>query len=200
MHPKKYACGHLGLTWRTSYGGSIEELRTTGQFIKNINIPIWVMTKAPLNVEKDVNAETGRLKASCIPTVITWPQNAVQIEGLWGKRHGLDLTHDPSVASFCSYANEYLTALLWNTLYLIFNPTSPPPRREAGDVWCLPPVRNLRAVIWFHFTISCLVFLPSPVTLSVFSFSACWPFLLNLFQKILQYFSLRDRLFCMAPV
>ena len=75
-----------------------------------------------------------------------------------------------------------------------------PPRREAGDVWCLPPVWNLRAVIWFHFAISSLVLLPSPVTLSVLSFSACWPFLLNFFQKILQYFSLRDRLFCMAPV
>ena len=74
------------------------------------------------------------------------------------------------------------------------------PRREAGDVWCLPPVWNLRAVIWFHFAISSLVLLPSPVTLSVLSFSACWPFLLNFFQKILQYFSLRDRLFCMAPV
>ena len=33
-----------------------------------------------------------------------------------------------------------------------------------------------------------LVLLPSPVTLSVLSFSACWPFLLNFFQKILQYF------------
>ena len=74
------------------------------------------------------------------------------------------------------------------------------PRREAGDVWCLPPVWNLRAVIWFHFAISSLVLLPSPVTLSVLSFSACWPFFLNFFQKILQYFSLRDRLFCMAPV
>ena len=74
------------------------------------------------------------------------------------------------------------------------------PRREAGDVWCLPPVWNLRAVIWFHFSISSLVLLASPVTLSVLSFSACWPFLLNFFQKILQYFSLRDRLFCMAPV
>ena len=39
-----------------------------------------------------------------------------------------------------------------------------------------------------------------PVNLSVLSFSACWPFLLNFFQKILQYFSIRDRLFCMAPV
>ena len=74
------------------------------------------------------------------------------------------------------------------------------PRREAGDVWCLPPVWNLRAVIWLHFAISSLVLLPSPVTLSVLSFSACWPFILNFFQKILQYFSLRDRLFCMAPV
>ena len=74
------------------------------------------------------------------------------------------------------------------------------PRREAGDVWCLPPVWKFRAVIWFHFAISTLVLLPSPVTLSVLSFSACWPFLLNFFQKILQYFSWRDRLFCMAPV
>ena len=74
------------------------------------------------------------------------------------------------------------------------------PQREAGDVWCLPLVWNLRAVIWFHFAISSLVLLPSPVTLSFLSFSACWPFLLNFFQKILQYFSLRDRLFCMAPV
>ena len=74
------------------------------------------------------------------------------------------------------------------------------PGREAGDVWCLPPVWNLRAVIWFHYAISSLVLLPSPVTLSVLLFSACWPFLLNFFQKILQYFSLRDRLFCMAPV
>ena len=69
------------------------------------------------------------------------------------------------------------------------------PRREAGDVWCLPPVWNLRAVIWFNFAIFSLVLLPSPVTLSVLAFSACWPFLLNFFQKILQYFSLRDRLF-----
>ena len=39
--------------------------------------------------------------------------------------------------------------------------------REAGDVWRLPPVGDLRDVIWFHFTVSFLVFLPSPVTLSV---------------------------------
>ena len=73
------------------------------------------------------------------------------------------------------------------------------PQREAGDVR-LPPVWNFRVVIWFHFAISSLVLLPSPITLSVLSFSACWPFLPNFFQKILQYFLLRDRLFCMAPV
>ena len=34
-----------------------------------------------------------------------------------------------------------------------------------------------------------------------YSFSTCWPILLTFFvQKILQYFSLRDRLFGMAPV
>ena len=66
------------------------------------------------------------------------------------------------------------------------------------------PVWNLRAVICFHFTISSIVLLPSPVTLSVLSsfflLPAGWSLLLNFFQKILQYFSLRDRLFCMAPV
>ena len=87
---------------------------------------------------------------------------------------------------------------LSTTFHSINSPNSSPrsyPRREAGDVWCLPPVWNLRAVIWFHFAISSPVLLPSPVTLSVLSFSARWSILLNCFQKILRYFSLRDRLF-----
>ena len=75
-----------------------------------------------------------------------------------------------------------------------------PPEGRPGMSYVSPSVWNLRAVIWFYFAISSLVLLPSPVTLSVLAFSACWPFLLNFFQKILQYFSLRDRLFCMAPV
>ena len=62
------------------------------------------------------------------------------------------------------------------------------PRREAGDVWCLPPVWNLRAVILFHFTISSLVLLPSPIAFSVWTFSASWSILLNVFQKILPIF------------
>ena len=32
------------------------------------------------------------------------------------------------------------------------------PRREAGDISCFPPVWNLRAVIWFPFPTSSLVF------------------------------------------
>ena len=75
------------------------------------------------------------------------------------------------------------------------------PGREAGDVWSLPPVWNLRAVIGLHFIISSLVLLPSPIILSVLSFfSACWSILLYFFRKFLQYSSLRDRPFCMAPV
>ena len=51
---------------------------------------------------------------------------------------------------------------------------TPEGRPGMSDVF--PPVWNLRAVIWFHFAISSLVLLPSPVTLSVLLFSACWPF------------------------
>ena len=68
-------------------------------------------------------------------------------------------------------------------------------RREAGDVWCLPAVLSIRAVIWSHFAISSLVLLPSPVTLSVLSFSACWLILMNFFEKLFQYFSLEIRFF-----
>ena len=49
-----------------------------------------------------------------------------------------------------------------------------PPLREAENVCCLPPVWNLRTVIWFHFNISSLVFLPTPIALSVFSFFCLW--------------------------
>ena len=53
--------------------------------------------------------------------------------------------------------------------------------REAGDICCLLPVWNLRAVIWFYFTISSLVLLSSPIALSVLSFFLpagpfSWPF------------------------
>ena len=63
------------------------------------------------------------------------------------------------------------------------------PRREAGDVWCLPPVWNLRAVIWFHPTVSCLVLLPSAVTLSVSSlFLPSGPFSWTFSRKFFNIF------------
>ena len=72
------------------------------------------------------------------------------------------------------------------------------PSREAGDVGCHSPVWNLRAVIWFPFLISSLVFLPTPLALSVSSFVCWWSILLTFFKKILKYFSLKFRLFCMV--
>ena len=44
------------------------------------------------------------------------------------------------------------------------------PRREARVFWCLSPVGNLRGVIWFHFTVSCLVFWLTLIAVSVSSF------------------------------
>ena len=51
------------------------------------------------------------------------------------------------------------------------------PRREAGYFRCLPPVCNLRAFSLIPlFYIFSFVLLPSPVALSVLSFSAFGPF------------------------
>ena len=69
--------------------------------------------------------------------------------------------------------------------------------REATDVRCHPPVWNLRVVVWFLF-----------LSLSFFSLAPCSfcliIFLLMVhppeFQKIVQHFSLRTRLFCTALV
>ena len=44
-----------------------------------------------------------------------------------------------------------------------------PEGRPGMSYVCLPPVWNLRAVIWFPFPISSLVFLPSPLALTVLS-------------------------------
>ena len=95
--------------------------------------------------------------------------------------------------------SSQLTGCLISTGNLsLFTLISPEGRLGMSDV--LPLVWNFGIVIWFHFAISSLVLLPGPVTISVLSFSACWFFFLNFFQKILQYFLLRDRLFCLAPV
>ena len=63
------------------------------------------------------------------------------------------------------------------------------------------PFWKLRAVIWFRFTTSSLVLLPSPVTLSVlfhFCLLAHSPYFFS--GKFFNIFSFRDRLFCVAPV
>ena len=88
------------------------------------------------------------------------------------------------------------SASLWQDITVI----NPPPKGGWGCLMSPPYLESQGCHLILHFAISSLVLLPSPVTLSVLSFSACWPFLLNFFQKILQYFSLRDRLFCMAPI
>lgn len=73
---------------------------------------------------------------------------------------------------------------------IIFSST--PPERRPG-------MSGISHLSWFHFTISLsLVLLPTRVALSVLSFfSAYWPILPFFPQKILQHFSLRDRLFGM---
>ena len=79
----------------------------------------------------------------------------------------------------------------------------PAPWREAGDVWCLPSClesQGCHLIPLYSFTLSffCLALL---FFLSYLFFSsACWSILLNFFRTILQYSSLRDRLFCMASV
>ena len=62
--------------------------------------------------------------------------------------------------------------------------TSLPSRMEARDVWCLPPVWNLRAVTWFQFSIPSLVLKTtlSP-SLSVLSLFSCWSILLPTVHK-----------------
>ena len=83
-----------------------------------------------------------------------------------------------------------------NKLQLNLDKT-PEERPGVSDV---SPLSGVSGLSFDSTLLSTLVLLPSLVTLSVLSFSACWHFLLNFFQNILQYFSLRDRLFCMAPV
>ena len=93
---------------------------------------------------------------------------------------------------------------LLNNTSFSFNPLNNISRKMAGGVWCLPPVWNQTAVSWFHFAIPSLVrffYLLLLFFLSFFLlFSAHGLFSWLFPQKILQYFSLRNRLLCMAPV
>ena len=59
----------------------------------------------------------------------------------------------------------------------------PAPERRQG----ISDVSSLSGISGLSFDSTSLsLLLPSPVTLSISSFSACWSFLLNFFQKILQ--------------
>ena len=69
---------------------------------------------------------------------------------------------------------------------------------EARDVWYIHPVWSLRAIIWFPFPVSSLVFLPSPLAL------LSWYFLLMVHSSVFSteisspfffFFSLRNRPF-----
>ena len=67
-------------------------------------------------------------------------------------------------------------------------------RREAGDVGCLHPFWNFRAISWFYSTISSLVLLPSHATLVVFFLPAV-PFSKIFSNKLLQYFVVKIQAF-----
>ena len=54
-----------------------------------------------------------------------------------------------------SHQHETWSKLSCKLYCIISFPDAP---KGAGDVWCHPPVWNLRAVIWFPFPISSLVF------------------------------------------
>ena len=71
-----------------------------------------------------------------------------------------------------------INVLLYNVVVTFLPYQLVAPWREAGDDWCHRPVWNLRAVIWFHFTISSLVLLPGPVTLSLPADQFSWLFFL----------------------
>ena len=109
----------------------------------------------------------------------------MQVKTLWYNLKDLFSYHHWNSGSnsddvYCKFVSvaQYLNQFQW-VLYALWiqwqnlktNFTSKPPKGGRG---CLlfPPVCNLRAVIWFHFAIASLVLLPSPVTLSVLSFSA----------------------------
>ena len=73
------------------------------------------------------------------------------------------------------------------------------PRREAGDLWCLPPVWNLRALSLIPlFYLSSFVFLPSPVAFSVLFVFAFWPIFLTSFSLNLHF--VKGRFFFVAHV
>ena len=72
------------------------------------------------------------------------------------------------------------------------------PQRKARGCLMSPPSLESQGC---HLIPLCYLFSCSSALscYPILSFPASWSFLLNNFRKILQYFSLRDRLFCMTP-
>ena len=184
-------------------------------FLRNSTFHKWTSCLFPYSDEQQDVFQASHTKIVISYWVVSHSQPMVHASALsyhdcvshygWAFRSSQSQREAGDVWCLCPIRN--LRAVIWfhfttSSLVLLPTPIAPflsCPWREARDVWYLPPVMNLRAVIWFHFAISSLVLQPSPFTLSVLSFSACWSILLNFFLKILQYFLLRDRLFCMAP-
>ena len=76
---------------------------------------------------------------------------------------------------------------------MLLHTTAPEGRPGMSDVSPLSGISGLSfdSTLLSSLLFFCLILLP----LLSYLLSACWPILLNFFQKILQYFSLRDGLF-----
>ena len=82
--------------------------------------------------------------------------------------------HSVTAIKGCLQIFSFLSPLSCSLRLLSSAPPSIHPEGRPGDVRCLSPVWNLRAVIWFPFPISSLAFLPCPLALSVLSFFCYW--------------------------
>ena len=95
----------------------------------------------------------------------------------------------------------HLRVSLWpgqDTLLLFSAWQTPKGRPGMSDV---SPLYGIFGLSLNSTLLSPLLFLCLVLLLSLsYLFSACWSIFLNSFQRILQYFLLRGRLFCMAPV
>ena len=66
---------------------------------------------------------------------------------------------------------------LSGSIYFTFSKSSPNKvRREDERFWCPPPVWNLRAAVWFHYSVCSLVICLGSLLLLTFSSSAFGPF------------------------
>ena len=87
-------------------------------------------------------------------------------------------------------------ALLW---CLLLSTASPAACTIVRDIfWCHYPVWKLRAVIWFPFPVSSVVFLTGPLALFVLSFSVNAPSFWLVFRKFSNIFLKEVFFFCVC--